>query len=179
MSQHMKRANESNSFGQTPLHLAVRIQQFSLVHNLIQKGANINTVDIFDNTPLSLACIEKPDQKMVAFLLHRGADVNLERRLHMDLFLECVLNCYSIKQLEIINLLIDEGINVNTTDKVNNRNCMHIVAITGYIPLAVFLLEKGAILNIKDNFEITPILLAKIHRNTEILKLFELHLANG
>ncbi|KAG5876186.1 hypothetical protein JTB14_032394 [Gonioctena quinquepunctata] len=177
--QLLKHRNECNIFGQSPLHLVVRIGEYGWVCVLIKNGAQINIPDSFENTPLSLACIEKPNKKMVELLLNYGADMNFERKLHMDLFLECVLNCFSEIQLEIIALLVTRGVNVNITDSINNRNCMHLVAITGYLPLAVFLLERGAMLNIRDNFNTTPIFLAKMHENFDVLKLFDRHLNNS
>ncbi|KAJ8930240.1 hypothetical protein NQ314_016968 [Rhamnusium bicolor] len=164
--------NNRNSFEQTPLHFTVRLGDLDVTNKLLQRGAEVNVVDIFGNTPLSLACIETPNIKILRLLLQYNADVNLERLDHLNLFLECVLNCRTKLQIEIITILIQRGVNINVTDNINNRNCMHIVATTGYVPLAELLLENGAILNIRDNFNYTPIELARCHQNTEMLRLF-------
>ncbi|CAH1116253.1 unnamed protein product [Phaedon cochleariae] len=163
---------EENCFGQTVLHFVVRMGKLELTCNIIQKGGKINKLDHFDNTPLSLACIEKPNKDIVEVLLRAGANVHFERHFHMDLFLECVMYCTSSEQLEIINLLLEKGINVNVTDSIWNRNCIHLVAISGYKPLATILLSHGAILHIKDNLNYTPTELASIHGNIELLELF-------
>ncbi|XP_018561267.1 ankyrin repeat and KH domain-containing protein mask [Anoplophora glabripennis] len=110
---------------------------------------------------------------MVRLLLEHNADVNLERPGTIDLLLECVLNCTTPLQANIINILIRHGKNINATDALSNRSCMHMVAMTGYIPVAESLLKMGGIVNIRDNFDYTPMKIANMHEHFETLKLMQ------
>ncbi|KAJ8943089.1 hypothetical protein NQ318_009163 [Aromia moschata] len=148
-----------NNFDQGPLHFAVRFGDYPLTKTLLEKGADVNVMDIFGNTPLSLACIENPSLDIIRLLIEYGADVNFERTSsNLDLLSECVLNCKSKIQTDVILI---------------NRNCLHYAALTGYLPITELLLNKGAILDTKDNFSFTPMQLAEIHENEEIINLFQ------
>ncbi len=64
--------NETDHFGNTPLHLAFRYPE--MVRLLLDSGAEVNAKNAFGNTPLHLAV---EDKAVVEILIAAGADVNL------------------------------------------------------------------------------------------------------
>ncbi|CAB1108764.1 unnamed protein product [Ectocarpus sp. CCAP 1310/34] len=62
----------------TPLHYAVnrRIAPIGAIRALLEGGANVNARDVFDQTPLHVACA-RSSVNGVEFLLHWGADEKL------------------------------------------------------------------------------------------------------
>ncbi|KAH8885872.1 ankyrin, partial [Thozetella sp. PMI_491] len=72
-------ANEQNLLGESPLHLAVRAGEKSMIDPLIQRGAHIDLPNRAGDTPLHLAArldfsVGRP---LVTMLYERGASVNL------------------------------------------------------------------------------------------------------
>ena len=61
----------------TLLILSVKFNNFKVFKFLIEKGANINTQNIYLNTPLHYAFANK-HYKFVDYLINKGADENIE-----------------------------------------------------------------------------------------------------
>ena len=61
----------------TLLILSVKFNNFTIFQFLIDKGANINTQNIYLNTPLHYAFANK-HYKFVDYLINKGADENIE-----------------------------------------------------------------------------------------------------
>ena len=76
--EHLLRAGYAVSgfdeFGETPLHHAVRAEQFKAVKSLLEHGAAVNALNDFTRTtPIGLAAAGD-DPAIVALLLAHGAD---------------------------------------------------------------------------------------------------------
>ena len=65
--------NSSNSVGQTPLHLAVAGSNEGLVKELVDRGADLDILDVCGQTPLSLA-VDSCNHSIIKLLLSNGAD---------------------------------------------------------------------------------------------------------
>ena len=65
-----------NHRGQYLLHWAASRGHRGIVSLFLQEGADIDARDKFGETVLLLACKER-DEKMVSFLLDKGADINI------------------------------------------------------------------------------------------------------
>lgn len=61
---------------------------------------------------------------------------------------------------------------INRTHPITQMTCLHIVAMTGYFPLALYLLQNGASLDVVDAMNRTPKQVAEEHGHLEIRKLF-------
>ena len=59
----------------TPLHLAVNLNDIETVNNLIAKGANLNSKNYMKDTPLHLA-VNNKKVDILMLLLEKGADIN-------------------------------------------------------------------------------------------------------
>ncbi|MCM8539915.1 MAG: ankyrin repeat domain-containing protein [Lentisphaeraceae bacterium] len=68
--------NAKDSNGWTPIHYAVRRKNnFSIIKQLIENGANLNIANNDAQTPLVLSIITKPFEKeVIELLLQNGAD---------------------------------------------------------------------------------------------------------
>ncbi|XP_015927905.1 serine/threonine-protein phosphatase 6 regulatory ankyrin repeat subunit A isoform X2 [Parasteatoda tepidariorum] len=67
------RVNVRNSLGDTPLHIAVSMNNETLVRKLLNAGSLVNVTNNFGLTPLFYAC-KKGLQKIASLLLDCGAD---------------------------------------------------------------------------------------------------------
>jgi hypothetical protein len=71
--------NSQNTFGRTPLHVAVESGNLNLVKLLIEKGANLDIQDRDGRTPLHMAAMSN-SLDIVKLLIEKGADVNVKDR---------------------------------------------------------------------------------------------------
>jgi|GEM_PF-1697069 len=144
-----------------------------LVQCLLDKGANLNTRDSDNHTPLSRAVLTKWDKnkEVVALLLKKGADPNLvvedtfgETSLHIA----CTTPDNESFNLGIIELLLKNGANVNKGDNFKNT-VLHKIAgqsceISNEVPtlkkqipeLIKLLMKYGANIYARDNRLNTP-----------------------
>lgn len=60
---------------------------------------------------------------------------------------------------------------INRAHPLTQATCLHIVAMTGYEPLAIHLLENGANMELRDAMNRTPKMIAVEHNNLEIVGL--------
>lgn len=167
--------NKRTTNGYTALHYACTIRSMGLVFDLIGHGANINDcVSVFDVTPLSIAVIDQPSMPIAKFLLRKGA--KLHEQKEFPLFLEATLACNSESKLTMFKLLIANGMDRHQLHPIEGRNCLHYVSISGYIPLAQYLitLNMESDLFVRDITGRTPMDLALDHLNFMVFHLLKL-----
>jgi ankyrin repeat protein len=91
----------------TPLIAAIRSDNYHLVEELIEEGANINMPDKLGNTPLIIACCFANDLDIIKELLQKNANPN-------------IANKGSFVPLEIA-MLSKNRLNPVTNEYVSNR----------------------------------------------------------
>ena len=107
--------------GRNALHYAVQQSNEQIVDLLIQNGFDVNSTDLYNNTPLHYA-VYNPFPYNVQVLIHHGADpdkYNLKKQtpLHMA----------AIKGNSMaVNLFVKEGANVNFQDYLGNTPLHYI-----------------------------------------------------
>jgi ankyrin repeat protein len=74
-----------NDKGQSLLSLAVTNGHFPLTYWLVSRGAEVNCIDIFGNTPVMIAACRR-DAKTVEMLIGTGADPSLQNVDGMSAF---------------------------------------------------------------------------------------------
>ena len=161
---------------ETALCLAVRHKHFDVVRTLVSVGkANVNhRTDLCTwlrkCTPLYWACAGG-DLKMVKYLIENGADsYNLDEYKSTTLMIACRFRCQEI----VGYLLCLEDVNhtlLNTVD-VLGLTALHIAAANGALNIVRLLLEEHQAKIIKSNDGYTPLTMAGISDQIEVVNYF-------
>ncbi|XP_044253030.1 putative ankyrin repeat protein RF_0381 [Tribolium madens] len=170
--EHGANPNIHGRFNITALHISVQQDNYGITIKLLKFGAEVNVVDCFGNTPLSLSIIDRNNYLIAKTLFQNGADMSVEDQRPLHIFFESVLHCRTISQIELVLLLLENGVNINMTEPQSGRNCLHFVALTGFLELAVVLVEKGAHTHTMDVCKRTPIKVAVDHANDIVADYF-------
>lgn len=83
-----------------------------------------------------------------------------------------ILHCNTIQGIEFVLLLLSRGVDINLIDTKSGKTCLHFVALTGYLELAVALAAKGAQFTTKDYSLQTPAKAALNHGNAIVADFF-------
>ncbi|XP_076634804.1 uncharacterized protein LOC143348465 [Colletes latitarsis] len=167
----------TDSLGRSPLHYATLQENIGSATVLLTNNANINVYDVFDECPLYTCILRRRSYSMIKLLLSFGATVSsAPHKSSLGLLLEIVLSARSISDLYILDLLFQNGADLNTTD-IGLRTPLHIAAMTGNLMLALYLVEEGADLHRKNRNGYTPLEVAMAYKNSEIIELIEYSLS--
>lgn len=94
----------------------------TIVELLIEHGADVNAVDIFDESPLAIAC-RYHQYGIAQFLLSHGADVNVH---DYNGYTPLVRVCQEKEGIDVAKLLIEHGADVNCAIKGGYTPLMHV-----------------------------------------------------
>ncbi|CAH1156127.1 unnamed protein product [Phaedon cochleariae] len=160
--------NAASALGNRALHFACRLSHMGIVFDLITNGGQVNGLsNCFDVTPLAIAAIDSPSMIITRYLLRKGAVLSGSKQF--PLLLECALACNNERRLATLRILIDYGMDINQVHPMEKRNCLHYAAISGYTPLAEYLLSEGADLDAIDATGRTPLEIARDHQNSDVV----------
>lgn len=147
------------------LHFAIdncENNYYELIEFLIQNGADINSHESFlKETPLHRICARiEPNIKIAQSLLEKGTDVNAENISGKTPVFYCGFS-YSV---ELLNLLLKYGADINHTDKYKNT-MLHDDYLNGrcetFEEFLKILISHGFNINSKNNVGYTPLFLCK------------------
>lgn len=132
--------------GETALSLAVGKGDEAIVRFLLEKGADIQSVDKGDRSALHLAA-SYGHEAIVRLFLEEGADVHSTdidgcSALHL---------ATSYDHETIVRLLLREGANIHSTDG-NGRSALHLAALNAHVAIVRLVLEYGADIQLQDSF---------------------------
>ena len=154
--------------GRNALHYAVQQSNDQIVDLLIQNGFDVNSTDLYNNTPLHYA-VSNPFPYNIQVLLHHGADpdrFNLKKQTPMHLA--------AIKGNALaVNLFIKEGADINFQDYLGN-SLLHYVSLYMQDKKVLDVLyekENKMNLNLKNNEGETP----RNIRSWDYYKYYEEH----
>ena len=151
--------------GKSLLHFAIdncENNYFEVIEFLINSGADINSYQSYlKETPLHRICARmKPKIEVIQLLLDRGADVNAENIAGKTPVFYCNFS-YSV---ELLNLLVKYGADVNHTDKYKNT-ILHDDYLNytteSFEEFLKLLISFGFDINSKNNLGHTPLYLCK------------------
>jgi ankyrin repeat protein len=163
-----------NNNSQTPLHLALLNEEFSEAFclALIQKGVGINIPDNNGNTPLHLAMLKVyPSEKICLALINQGADVNVRNaagKTPLDLVKEIrkpTLNLALLNSLR--ELILESKIDITSVDSDGQTFLMKFIE-TKDTSFLETLMNKGVVIDAKDNFGKTALMYAIELRSDEV-----------
>ena len=146
---------------------------------LLDRGADVNTVDPSNQTtPLYTAALWGYTS-LASMLIQRGANVNAQDDRDSTPLRRALASYGQSHELpephgeegqrhfEMIQLLLDNGADINAQD-AEGFTALHTVED---VNTANFLIDKGADLNIKDNNDMTPLHNAALFNNVQIATL--------
>lgn len=126
---------------------------------------NINSADQYGKTPIEY-CLEKENYDFMEALLERGAVLTSEEHG------KYLIKAASVGNANIVQLLLDKGINVDFKDKYKETALFKSVR-NKYWHTTEILVNNGANVNLKNFEGITPLQLAQQQKLQFILKLLE------
>ncbi|AYP74077.1 ankyrin repeat protein [Fowlpox virus] len=150
----------------SPLHYAISERQLRVVKSLINNGADVNTKDLFRNTPSHYACNIMDNDSFIRFLIENDAKIeekNADGKT--PLHVACKLN-----NIPIIKILISRGVSTNLMDIQHNSPLQYAIE-NDCEEVVKLLLESKANPNLCMDMESSPIVLAIKNNNKSIIKL--------
>ena len=164
-------ANAQDNGGETPLQIASLRGDIEAMKSLFNHNAKLDAKNKANETPLSLAS-SKGNLEAVQLLLGRCPDlVN-----HQVAFQRTALHVATMHGHQpIAQLLLEERANINTKAVIdakdeNGRTPLHLAADQGQNDIARLLLQRGASVNVRDESELTPLHLASLGEQIEVVE---------
>ena len=132
--------NESDGTA-TPLYYAVQGAQLGAAKLLIERGADVNTVSIFSDTPLGPA-VGRRNIELIRLLLEHGANPNSAMGRQTVLHLAAEKGCF-----DCVKALVEAGADVNAqTSDSQYRTPLHLAKRRGFQEVADYLMMHSAVI---------------------------------
>lgn len=130
--------DEKDIWGNDALNYAVELGDIQGVRDLIENGANPNSKDAKDLTPL-LKALKMKRYDIAQLLIEKGANVDAKNLIGETPIFEATL----WGDIEAVKFLVRNGANVNAKDAYEVR-ALQIAARDGHKEIAQLLLDNGA-----------------------------------
>ena len=145
-------------------YASIRANDLAGLKGLLDQGANTNTVDDRQITPLMYAA-EIGSTDAMRTLIDRGADVNAQNAFGSTALM------WSVSDPVKVRLLLDHGADVNKVAK-SGRTALIVAAFTNPSAEVVgLLLAKGAKVAVMDERHVTPLNAATFGNDTATIRL--------
>lgn len=168
---HLNRADTGFSwnvwrrYGDTPLHIAALTNSRKTADVLINDGAFVNADNTQGETPLHYAIWGK-SKEISRILISNGAYVNLRNS-----FGTTPLHYAAHQNLpDVIKLLVSHRARINARNQ-NGLTALHFAVSRDSLDAARALVELGADLYIQNRRGLSPVDLARISNNNEMLEI--------
>ncbi|KAJ5071628.1 phytochrome-interacting ankyrin-repeat protein [Anaeramoeba ignava] len=154
---------------------------FKEIENLILKGANVNSINYRNETPLHLICRYQQNQQkifeIIKYLIENGAGINSLNSINeTPLHYACQKN-----SIEIIKYLIENGADINSKNNKNETSLHYSFKYhqENLIELIKYLIKKGSDINSKNNRNETPLHYACRNRNKNTFEIIKYLIKKG
>ena len=137
------------------------------VRDLTNEGADINIMDQFRDTALTLSS-QKGYLEIVKVLVDAGADVNAQNKLGYN----ALMVASQKGHLEIIKALTDAGANLNL-QQINGQTALMYASSADYLDTVEFLVDAGADVNVQDENGWTALRYASDQGHKEVIKVLQ------
>lgn len=131
----------------TPLVIAVQAQDVSIIHSLLEAGADIDwtpsETSSGEDFSILQHAVSTKNKQIVETLIQAGADVNAPASWHHGK--TALQNAVFNRNMELIDVLLISGANTNQGPaQVAGATALQFASILGYIEIAHKLLTEGA-----------------------------------
>ena len=168
--------HEETEHFHTPLALAVMYGFKDFVEYLIENGAKMD-IRYRDNTNLLFLAVERNHVEIAKFLLEFKqikSKINFKHKVSGYSPLHIAA---SQGNLEMSKLLVDHGANVNVRNAKDYKTVLHYACLQKFsLDFVKLLVEKGAEIDSKDYFGGTPMMMALMKKNGQLVQFL---LENG
>lgn len=156
-------------FGDSRLARAVYTQNYEQALELLQVGFDPNGVlDEYEHTNLHIVA-QEGDFKMMSYLVKYGGNVNAQNTDGFSVLHRAVES----ENLDIIDLLIDEGATVDIRDFGGGVTPLHFSILLEKIKATRFLIRKGADVTLKNKYGTSSLDMAQHTGNRELIQLIQ------
>lgn len=150
--------NYRYTFGVTPLILAVENHDVSMVEFVLKNGAVIDAQDMMGRTAL-MAAVDEGNNDILLYLLKNGADLKIKDNQNANALVR-LCGQRAKENIEIIKILIKNGLDVNSTD--NFASALYYAITNNKYETVKLLLENGTNVNLGCTSGTSPLSLAKL-----------------
>lgn len=165
--------NTLDKKGFTALHFAAANRSAEFVEFLIEHGADVNATGKFGYTPLLAAALHCKELEVVKKLVEHGANIEAKgsdsgfddffkifnrygQIAGVDSF-NVLHNACASGNLEVVNYLIDKGININSRIDYDGITGLHVALFANNYEIAMMLLDRGCRVDLRTPMNFTPL----------------------
>ena len=159
--------NVTNKSNQTALLLASKMKNTEAINELLNVGANTNSVDTSGDTCLLYAVRDKCNIETLQAIINHGADVNVTNKCNQTALL---LAC-KMKIIGAINVLLTAGAEPNSADASGDTCLLNAVRENCNKETLQALIDHGAYIDARNKKNQTALLVACTMENTESMDI--------
>lgn len=143
---------------------AVAYKSLRTIKQWVDNGADIHKLSSSKNSPL-LHAAWKNRLDVVQYLVEKGADIHQRGSLGFNLLLIATQH----KNEAMFQLAIDAGADIHSSGRGPGNQAIHFAARRGALKMLKQLIEKGVNLDVPNNFQETPLIMAADSGQLEVV----------
>lgn len=174
LEQGAKINDQENALGVTPLHCAVYQGNDEMVEFLLENGANGNATTADGQTALHIAS-QRGHRKCMKLLFANHVDLHIVDQAGSSSLHSAV---GTATDEATVPLLVKHKVNLNFQNPRNGNTALHLAVECRRPRIILFLLEKGATVDLANDEGLTPLQLAANTDNCEAISLLLQHCAH-